>query len=518
MSRKLTVTVKPVGPDASFIETLQNALGRNKGVAAMAEGGFRLLKLDFIDEEDDAKRRPAAVPKRFRAMVYDEANQQTLLVEGDVDKPHKATVTPSGRQPRPTAEEFREAAAVVAGEGGDALRTYRPMPPLIPTESPDGAVERTVSVGVRGAGRHEIVGVNLNRREVIRFEGGAPPNALASDQNCGHPNAGQETIKDTPGQVWVTVKQGFTTLWKFLVVRPAISSGTNGSGVELRYVDYRGKRVLFRAHVPILNVKYGTGPCGPYRDWQDEESAIQADGKDVGSGFRLASSPATTIIDTGNDHGNFTGVAIYVQGLEVVLVSEMEAGWYRYISEWRLHANGTIKPRFGFSAVEDSCVCNVHYHHVYWRFDFDLRTAGSNSVLEFNDPPAMGSRNWHETKFEVKRFRERNRKWRVVNTKTKEAYDIVPGAHDGAAQTTPDWPFGRGDVWILRYRSSEIDDGSVATGPPYEAGLDAWVNGESVQNTDVVVWYGGHFAHDLDDHSGSGFGEILGPDLVRVKW
>jgi hypothetical protein len=29
-----------------------------------------------------------------------------------------------------------------------------------------------------------------------------------------------------------------------LVNRPAGSSGTNGSGIELRYVDYRDKRVL----------------------------------------------------------------------------------------------------------------------------------------------------------------------------------------------------------------------------------------------------------------------------------
>ena len=44
----------------------------------------------------------------------------------------------------------------------------------------------------------------------------------------------------------------------------------------------------------------------------------------------------------------------------------------------------------------------------------------------------------------------------------------------------PDAPFGRGDLWILRYRDNEIDDGSVAIGPPYEAQLDQWVNGESV--------------------------------------
>ncbi len=72
---------------------------------------------------------------------------------------------------------------------------------------------------------------------------------------------------------------------------------------------------------------------GPYRDWQNEEVMIQAVGSDVAPGFRLHPSPAQTILDTGSDTGNFLGVAIYVDGLEVVLVSEIEAEWYRYVSE-----------------------------------------------------------------------------------------------------------------------------------------------------------------------------------------
>jgi hypothetical protein len=318
----------------------------------------------------------------------------------------------------------------------------------------------------------------------------------------------------------VTVKQGNTTVWKFLLVRPAASSGTNGSGVELRYVDYRGKRLLYRAHVPILNVKYDNNACGPYRDWQDQEGMIQADGSDVAPGFRLCPTPAKTILDTGSDTGNYLGVAIYVQGQEVVLVSEMEAGWYRYISRWRLHANGTIRPRFGFSAVSSSCVCNVHHHHVYWRFDFDVRTAGNNVVREFNDPPLVGSSKWHDKNYEIRRDRNpaRKRKWRVKNKSTGEAYDIIPGASDGVATASPDWPFPRGDVWIVRYHGSEIDDGVAATGPPYEAGLDAWVNGEPINGADVVVWYGAHFTHDLAHEEPGTFGHVVGPDLKLVKW
>jgi hypothetical protein len=398
------------------------------------------------------------------------------------------------------------------------------MPPHVLSELPDGTLERVVTVGVRGARArdfNEIVGLRSGSREVVRFDQGAPADSLADAGGCGLPDALQPVVTGKAGSVRVTVTQGGKVLWRFTAVRPAASSGTNGSGVELRFVDYKGKRVLYRAHVPILNVKYDGNKCGPYRDWQNSEGMIDATGTDVGStGFRVCTSPAKTILDTGVDAGNFGGVAIYVQGQEVVLVSEMEAGWYRYVSEWRLHADGTIRPRFGFTGVTNSCICNLHHHHCYWRLDFDLRSAGNNRVREFNDPPLSGSSHWHTKTFEIRRPRDpgRHRRWRVENTVSGEAYDIIPGADDGVATAMPDWPYGRGDLWFLRYHANEIDDGSVAIGPPYEAGIDAWVNGERIDDHDVVVWYAGHFTHDTSHEEPGHFGHIVGPTLKPVKW
>ena len=105
-----------------------------------------------------------------------------------------------------------------------------------------------------------------------------------------------------------------------------------------------------------------------------------------------------------------------------------------------------------------------------------------------------------------------------TNAATGEGYDIIPGADDGVATASPDWPFPKGDVWILRYRGSEIDDGVVAIGPPCEAGLDGWVNGESIQNTDVVIWYGAHFTHDVQHEAPGSHGHIVGPVLKPVNW
>jgi hypothetical protein len=545
-SDSLTVTVQPFGPTPEKIQSLAQSIPRHQAVQKELSGTrSRLLRIDLLDRAEEAKSASPKPPDQFRATFVDYTNNRTLFATGDLSNTRALNVTESALQPRPSEEEFQEAVSLVMKDPelgqavrGEGLRPYRPMPPLIGEELEDGRVERTVAVGLlprsdagarvgararEGARGHEILGVNMVKRKLVRFEpnerGRAPVTSAAHNPVCGLPDAGQGTASGLAGSAWVTVKQGTTTLWKFMVVRPAGSSGIYGSGVELRGVNYRGKRVLYRAHVPILNVKYDGDACGPYRDWQDQEGMFSATGSDPVPGFRLCSAPATTILETGSDLGNFLGVAIFVKDQAVVLVSELEAGWYRYISRWRLQADGTIQPRFGLSAVESSCVCTVHHHHVYWRLDFDVGTAGDNLVREFNDPPLSGNTSkWHNLNYEIRRARNpgRNRRWQVKNKTTGDAYDIIPGDHDGIATNMPDWPFGRGDAWFLRYRGTEIDDGAIATGA--EAGLDSWVNGEPINGKDVVVWYGGHSSHDVNHEEPGEFGHIVGPELKLVKW
>ncbi len=532
--REIKIAVKPFGPSTEQLAEIGSRVVSNPALRNfVGHARARLLYVEALDESDPPKTGRPRPPDRFRATLYDDKRRRTVLAEGSIGDPGKLVLQESATAPPPTDAEFAAAVKILHRDPGFSallskghLEPYRPIPALHLSERPDGSVERKISVGLLprdASAAHEIVAVDLATRTVTRFEGRAPDNARPQPRGlCGVPRAaGQATAaKGTAGQVWVTVTQGGTTLWRFLAVRPAASSGTNGSGIELRYVDFKGKRMLYRAHVPILNVKYDANACGPYRDWQYQEGMIQAQGTQVAPGFMLCTAPALTILDTASDTGNFLGVGIYVLGNEVVLVSEMEAGWYRYVSQWRLGTNGTVRPRFGFAAVESPCVCNIHHHHVYWRLDFDIRSAGHNRVREFNDPPLVGSSKWHTKSFEVRRPRDfaRKRKWRVENTVSGEGCDIIPNAIDGIASTAPDAPFGRGDFWVLRYRGSEIDDGSVAVGPPYEADIDRWVNGEAVSDHDVVVWYGAHFTHDVNHDGPAQPGHIVGPDLVPVNW
>ncbi len=524
---ELEVKVEPWGPDPDEMEAAAGAALELPEVRSELDGAeHRVLSVKPVEPEPGPDDDDVPEPTQLRATVYDYTNERTLVIDAGLDGRDAVEVRETVRQPLPTAGEFEAAVEALASDpklgkalGNDELVPYRPMPPLVLDEQDDGTVARTISVGLRppsdGGEGHEIVGVRLASGEVVRFDGGAPGFSRAERHQCGVANAGQQTTdQGTPGRAKVTVTRGGETLWTLVAVRPGASSGTNGSGVELRRVAYRGKSVLRRAHVPILNVRYKNDACGPYRDWQYQEGMFEAAGSDVAPGFRLCPSKAKTILESGKDQGNFRGVAVYVDGEEVVLVSELEAGWYRYISRWRLHADGTISPRFGFGAVKNSCVCRQHYHHAYWRFDFDVAGRKHNEVREFNDPPLGGPNKWRRLRNEIRRTRDRSRKrrWQVRNTETGESYTLIPGRNDGKADQ-----FGVGDLWALRHRPGQIDDGVGFTTDPAEARahLNRFVNGESIRDTDVVLWYVAHFTHDVSEHE---VGHIVGPKLVPDGW
>jgi len=334
MPDDLTVEFEEVAPDQRVVDRAIRAIAQQPALREVrGDADTRLLAVDLIDPPRKT-RRPTA-PRAVRATYFDYTNNRTFAAETPLEDPARVTVSESGDQPLPTREEFETAVQILAEDRRlgrfvreGRVQPYEPMPPLVLKELPDGRAERVVTVGLLPQGRsrvrHEIVGVNMIRREIERYDDGAPDHSHADPQTCGAPpSAGQQTTgKGVAGQVWVNVFQGGALIWRFLAVRPSASSGTWGSGVELRYVDYRGRRVLYQAHVPILNVIYD-GPCGPYRDWQFEEGMIDATGTQVAPGFILCPSPAKTILDTGSDVGTFLGVAVYVQGQEVVLVSEM---------------------------------------------------------------------------------------------------------------------------------------------------------------------------------------------------
>lgn len=523
LAAEARVVVEPYDRDVAAASRLSEMLVGHPAVRAhLAGANLRVASFELLDKdrEDDA---------RFEAVVYDPQDRRSVRIRGTVSDPKGASAYPLAHRPRPREEDFGRAVEFVLRDErlrplveAGASQAYAPMPPYVDIQSPDGAVERLVTVGIRSQrddDRHRIVAVRLADGMVMHEPPGVPQ-PTAADCEPTSPEGGCAPSAG-PDQVRVRVLTASTVLWDFVVVRPRASSGIDGSGVELRFVDYRGKRVLYRAHVPILNVQYGAdgagAGCGPtYRDWQNAETCFRAVGVDpVGGGFRLCSAAPQTILESGLDGGNFSGVALWYDGHELRLVSQLQAGWYRYISDWRLRNDGSIGPRFGFTATANPCTCHVHTHHAYWRLDFDILTPGNNVVEEYNNPPIVGNANWHTKKFEIRRQRDpqHQRHWRVRHKGSFGGYTIEPGTHDGTSDA-----YGVGDLWVLRYRGSEIDDGQGFTTDPAlsRAAVDKFVTGEPVDGQDVVLWYAGHFMHD--ERHPDPAGHIVGPELRPFNW
>lgn len=508
----LKVKLEPIsGGRHEIVEDPQGFLANSSLGSELKGARHRVVSFQTEDDEDTDE------PVNFEAIVYDYTNRRTLVASGSVDDPSTADMTETSRHPRPDPDELAEAVEILKRDpelGPDiesgALEPYQAMPPLLNNTLPDGSVERTINVGLYSARRdvrHRFAAVNMVTSRTTLGPTGAPHE---HHRDCGVPGVDSCPPSRGSGKVRVTVTKGSEELWSLVVVKPAISSGANGSGVELKHVRYRGDKVLHQAHVPILNVEYErTGNldgCGPsYRDWQNEEACFKAEGDNVLPGYRACTEPAETIFESGRDGGNFRGVAFYIRNQQLFLVSELAAGWYRYASEWRLHEDGTIRPRFGFNAVRNPCTCKPHHHHAYWRFDFDVAEK-PETVQEFNDPPLEGDRNWHDIKRETRRRKRptSERKWRVRNTDGK-GYELIPGAGDGQADD-----FGVGDMWVVRKRQGELEDGFG----PDRARIEQFVNNQPVKDERLVVWYAGHFRH-----SPTGNGDhIVGPRLEPFNW
>jgi hypothetical protein len=523
------ILIEPVATFTKSFDRLEKAMLTNPKVVEYLKGStYRLLSRAFFpNDEKHAQSLLCKSPfvDSYCLYVYDYTRNICLKLLGNAKNFGEVEIVETNIQPIPTQEEFDDAVRQLLKSDDrlkkafqeNMIRLYKPMPPLVELPLDNGSVERTLTVGIQslsGNFRSEIIGLNMINGKIIHFDRGAPDHSSGDGDHCGVPNANQGTTKNASGQYWLTISKNGSVLWKLLVIRPSASSGTNGSGVELKFVDYKGKRVLYQGHVPILNVRYDNDKCGPYRDWQNEEGTFDANGIDVAPGIRLCTAPPKTILQSGSDSGSFKGVAIYATDDEVILMSEMEAGWYRYISEWHLKSNGDILPKFGFAAVQSNCVCNKHHHHVYWRLDFDIETSSNNRVEEFNDPVLVGNSNWHKKSFEIRRLKDttRKRKWKISNIATDSAYILEPGSNDGVADS-----FGVGDFWAVRYKgASEIDDGVGFTTDLNlaKAHIDNFVNGESLDGKDIVIWYGAHFTHDVHVN----VGHIVGPTLRCGKW
>ena len=297
-------------------------------------------------------------------------------------------------------------------------------------------------------------------------------------------------------------------VWDLCWTSPELSSGIDGSGLEVSFVRYKGRLVLGHGHLPVINVKYDPGGCGgpdlSFRDWGNELVRFDANNV-IRPGYAEPTIPPRTACATpGMDVGAFTGVAAEKLADRLILTTQIQAGWYRYVVSWTFLLDGTIEPGIRFTAINNVCTPLAHYHNVYWRLDFDVDGPENDAIDELNDGV------WSTLAAETRRVHSPStgRHWRVRDKVTGSGYELVPNPDADVADA---WSVA--DLWALRFRETELDDGGATGGlTGDQAHIDRYVNGEPIDIQDVVLWYRAGFRH-----VGSADCELGGPTLRPLR-
>lgn len=304
-------------------------------------------------------------------------------------------------------------------------------------------------------------------------------------------------------------------IWEMCWQSPANSSSQDGSGLEVMDVHYKGIPVAKRIHSPIIFAEYrGISTC--YRDWKDTNATFAADPAVRNTLGIAASIPTTTTCDVSKEattsHGMcpFTnlspnpfnqascigdegGVAIEDKTNAenpdesyVLLTTQYAAAWYQYTSRIAFYADGDINPEFGYGNNNGNYNGTTHWHHNYWRMDFDIDGAehdqiAANGVLQSTE--FTGLRSLTGGPGGVPTF------WEVTDSVQNFGYRITSGVGD----YTPPNDSGRGlhlvDVIGTRFVNEEYSDQATNNLNDCQMRATNLANGQSIADTDVVFYY-----------------------------
>jgi hypothetical protein len=324
--------------------------------------------------------------------------------------------------------------------------------------------------------------------------GGFVPLAHAASPTCTSP----ETKLSWPA---------VNPIWEMCWLRPSQSVGPDGSGMELRNIHYNGQLVARRAHAPMLFAEYKDGAGGDcYRDWKNQNTNILAatvvqnqlgvvpsGGAPAMTSCDRSNHPTTSYstcpygLAIGSGYSCASGVMIEDYGNHVLLTAQYIADWYMYSSRWAFYADGRIEPSFGFGNRNGTFNGVTHWHHNYWRIEFDIEGLGNNMVstngvdqmTEFSDlrnatgGPGGGPKTWE-----------------VRNPVTGNGYRFVPGSEDYNVPTNQSGRnFHTTDFMATKTKTNEYGDS--ATNDLFDCAMDKNVltNSESIANTNVAIYY-----------------------------
>ncbi|NUT32961.1 MAG: hypothetical protein HOV79_07790, partial [Hamadaea sp.] len=132
----------------------------------------------------------------------------------------------------------------------------------------------------------------------------------------------------------------------------------------------------------------------------------------------------------------------------------------------------------------------THQHHVYWRFDFDIGSAGNNLALAHMTSGGNWGYGpgWMPLPRETWQVTTSADSWAVLNKQTNIGYLINRGPNDEPCDA-----FEPGDMYVVAYHGTEDLKGQLGTAQA--ANIFTHINNENIDGADLVFWYVAHLHH-----------------------
>jgi hypothetical protein len=278
-------------------------------------------------------------------------------------------------------------------------------------------------------------------------------------------------------------------------------------GLSLLNGFFAGRRIFWKLSLPVIRVKYTQDEdfwhnpllkngCGPYND------QITWDPVDFGEDLNFISGPHH-LVRISNCDDNYVCVRPTTldnkDWLELGVYARI--GAYHIYQSWYLNNDGIILPRVFSKGL--SCNLN-HWHHPYWRFDFDLDGDSNQRVNVFDGSQFRGIVTL-EGKLSNASFGDC--RCNVQNLSTGLKAWIIPPALDEEHGVVGPTEFSNLDFNVRKYRPEEDRNWPHPTNQDISFAVH-----ENPDGGDIVFWQVCHLFHQASE--GKDHWHEVGPTIV----
>jgi len=297
---------------------------------------------------------------------------------------------------------------------------------------------------------------------------------------------------------------GWSVYWRI--------SQLHGSGLEVWFADFGGRRVMWRGGQPFAIVPYhrpiAGDPKPPHYTYKDgigpqwggvEFIALKKNAPNTWAGPAYYAAIDTEAVQVDVEPaGNFGPASL-------TITAKFQCGWYQYVHSWEFDGAGNIHARVAMGGqLNPNDTSKAHTHHMYFRVDLDIDGFSRDLFEEFehqsfNDP---GGDAWVTIGTQGKRLAapDRARKWRIRDAASTSGLGAFRGYEIEVPQLADRDGYSTGDIWATVYRGDSVQQGGdVGVAAPTDEVLEkVYCQGplDTVNGNDVVFWVAVHAHHE----------------------